>query len=56
MPWEVLIIDNASTDGTTEVARTYWQDGPAPIRVINEPRLGVRYARERGSPRRNLSF
>ena len=46
MPWEVLIIDNASTDGTMEVARTYWQDGPAPIRFINEPRLGVRHARE----------
>lgn len=46
--WEVLLIDNASTDGTAEIARACWRDGPAPFRVINEPRLGVRYARERG--------
>ncbi len=55
-PWEVLIIDNASTDGTTEVARTCWQDGPVPIRVINEPRLGVRYARERGLAEAKFEF
>jgi glycosyltransferase involved in cell wall biosynthesis len=47
-PWEVLLIDNASTDGTAEIARTCWQDGPTPLRVIYEPCLGVRYARERG--------
>ena len=48
VPWEVLIIDNASTDGTAEVARSCWQDGPVPLRVVSEPHLGVRYARERG--------
>ncbi len=48
VPWEVLIIDNASTDGTKQVARSSWQDAPAPMRLITEPRLGVRYARERG--------
>jgi glycosyltransferase involved in cell wall biosynthesis len=48
VPWEVLVIDNASTDGTAEFARSHWQNGPAPLRVINEARLGVRYARERG--------
>jgi glycosyltransferase involved in cell wall biosynthesis len=47
-PWEVLVSDNASTDGTAEFARSCWQNGPAPLRVINESRLGVRYARERG--------
>jgi hypothetical protein len=33
---------------TVEVARSCWQDGPAPLRIINESRLGVRFARERG--------
>jgi glycosyltransferase involved in cell wall biosynthesis len=47
-PWEILIIDNASTDGTGEFARSCWQNGPAPLRIIDEPRQGVRYARERG--------
>jgi len=46
--WELLVIDNASTDDTAEVARLCWQNGPAPLRVINEPRLGLRYAIERG--------
>jgi glycosyltransferase involved in cell wall biosynthesis len=47
-PWEVLIIDNLSTDNSAEVARSCWREGPVPLRVINESRLGVRYARERG--------
>jgi glycosyltransferase involved in cell wall biosynthesis len=47
-PWELLLIDNASTDVTAEVARSCWQDGPAPLRIIDESRLGVRFARERG--------
>jgi glycosyltransferase involved in cell wall biosynthesis len=46
--WEVLVIDNASTDKTALVARECWGDhGPAPMKVINEPRLGLCYARER---------
>jgi glycosyltransferase involved in cell wall biosynthesis len=48
VPWEVLLVDNASTDDTADVARACWEGGPVPLRVINEPRLGVRYARERG--------
>jgi len=48
VPWELLLIDNASTDHTAEVARSCWYDAPAPLRVIRESRLGVCYARERG--------
>jgi glycosyltransferase involved in cell wall biosynthesis len=47
-PWEVLLVDNASTDDTAEVARVCWGGGPVPLRIVNEPQLGVRYARERG--------
>ena len=47
--WEVIVIDNASTDETARVARESWsQSSPAPLRVINEPRLGLSYARRRG--------
>ena len=46
--WEVLLIDNASTDDTVLVAQACWNDGPAPFRVVSEPQLGTRYARERG--------
>jgi glycosyltransferase involved in cell wall biosynthesis len=46
--WEVLVIDNASTDNTALVAHQCWgEDGPAPMRVIYEARLGLCYARER---------
>lgn len=49
VPWEVLVVDNASTDGTADVARSVWPvDHPAPLRVISEPRLGVGHARVRG--------
>lgn len=47
IPWELLLIDS-STDHSAEVARSCWYNAPAPLRVIREPRLGVRYARERG--------
>ena len=55
-PWEVLVIDNASTDATAAVARSCWKDGPVPLRVIEEPRLGLRYARERGLAEANYAF
>jgi glycosyltransferase involved in cell wall biosynthesis len=55
-PWEVLLIDNASSDATAEVARSCWQNGPAPLRVVQEPCLGVRYARERGLAEAKYSF
>jgi glycosyltransferase involved in cell wall biosynthesis len=56
VPWELLLIDNASTDHTAEVARSCWYDAPAPLRVIRESRLGVRYARERGLAEARYTF
>lgn len=47
--WEVLVVDNASTDDTAEVARRCWPaDASAPLRIVHEPRLGTAYARRRG--------
>jgi glycosyltransferase involved in cell wall biosynthesis len=48
IPWELLIIDNASTDATADVASSYWVDGPAPLRIIRESKLGLQSARQRG--------
>jgi glycosyltransferase involved in cell wall biosynthesis len=48
IPWEVLLIDNASSDDTASAAQSCWNGGPAPLRIVSEPRLGTRYARERG--------
>ena len=46
--WEVVLVDNASTDGTGELARELWQDGPAPLYIVHEPQLGLNNARRRG--------
>ncbi len=47
--WEVIIIDNASTDGAGNLAPKLWKaDAPAPLKVIHEPRLGLTYSRLRG--------
>jgi len=49
VPWEVIVVDNASTDDTVDVAVTSWpQDPPAPLRVLHEPQLGAGHARSRG--------
>ncbi len=46
---EVLVVDNASTDATAEVARQHWpKDAPAPLRVVHEPQPGLTHARQRG--------
>lgn len=49
VPWEVIVIDNASTDATARVAQDSWpQRSTAALRVIHEPQLGLSYARWRG--------
>jgi len=48
LPWEVVVIDNASTDDTAETARRCWPvQAPAPLRVVLEPRPGTGNARFR---------
>lgn len=47
--WEVIVVDNASTDDTGNFARDHWPaQSAAPFRIIREPRPGLGYARERG--------
>jgi glycosyltransferase involved in cell wall biosynthesis len=46
--WEVLLIDNASTDDTAEAARKCWPDDkPTQLRIVREPRIGLSNARDR---------
>jgi len=46
--WEVLVIDNASTDNTSRVAMDVWerQKCTAPFSLLYQPNQGLTYARE----------
>ena len=49
VPWEVIVVDNASTDDTARVAEALWpDDAPAPLRVVQELEPGLSHARRRG--------
>lgn len=44
--WEVILVDNASNDGTGELAQQVWKNlgTPAPLQVLQEARPGKQYA------------
>ena len=46
--WEVLLVDNASSDQTIAIAEQTWRslDEPVPLRILSEPKLGVTHARK----------
>jgi glycosyltransferase involved in cell wall biosynthesis len=50
VPWEVIVVDNNSTDRTRQVAEAAWQESgmQVPFRVVDEKRPGLTSARECG--------
>jgi cellulose synthase/poly-beta-1,6-N-acetylglucosamine synthase-like glycosyltransferase len=47
--WEVILVDNASTDDTADIARSAWPDNsPVPLIVLTEGRLGKTHALNAG--------
>jgi len=49
IPWEVIVIDNASTDQTRQIAIDIWGGySGAPLRVVSEPNPGLSNARKCG--------
>ena len=48
-PWEVVVINNASTDRTAQKAEEAWTPiEDVPFRIVEEPRVGLGHARLRG--------
>ena len=47
---EVLLVDNNSSDNTSEKAKTFWSQlkAPFPLRIVLEPTPGTMYARKKG--------
>lgn len=50
IPWELIIVDNASTDNTSEFCRALIESSgfKQPYKIINEPLQGCNHARLRG--------
>ena len=50
LEWEVILVDNNSSDDTVAVARSLWKEETtfAPLRIVSEPQLGLSYARKKG--------
>ena len=49
--WEVILVDNASTDDTSSIARHAWRATgrtDIPFSIVNEPIAGLTYARQKG--------
>lgn len=45
--WSILVVDNASTDDTQEVALRAWSRPDVTLRVVSEPKPGIIFARKR---------
>ena len=50
VPWEVIVVDNASTDDTSAVAQKLWEDyeQPATFQIVEEKQAGLSFARHAG--------
>ncbi|MEM9162112.1 MAG: hormogonium polysaccharide biosynthesis glycosyltransferase HpsE [Cyanobacteria bacterium P01_F01_bin.4] len=50
LSWEIVVVDNNSTDGTATLVKQYQQDWPAapPLRYVAETQQGLAYARQCG--------
>src|SRR5437016_2123314 len=49
IPWEVIVVDNASSDDTAKVEASSWpKNARASLSVLREPEPGLSHARRRG--------
>ncbi len=48
LEWEIVVVDNNSTDDTIEVVKDFGNDSSLPIKYIKEEKQGLSHARNRG--------
>jgi glycosyltransferase involved in cell wall biosynthesis len=48
--WEIILVDNNSTDDTVATAMACWENSlrPAKLTIVSEQKQGLRFAREKG--------
>src|ERR1700710_953780 len=58
LPWEIVLVDNASTDDTAGLSLRLWDsfDTGVELRVVHEPMAGQVNARKRGISEANYSI
>ena len=59
LAWEIIVVDNNSTDDTQQVAESFADRSTVPVRYIRETNQGLSHARNRGIAEargRNLAF
>jgi glycosyltransferase involved in cell wall biosynthesis len=58
LSWNILLVDNASTDGSAEIAQELWETygAPAELRVYNQPVPGLNPSREAGFQQADHEF
>jgi glycosyltransferase involved in cell wall biosynthesis len=56
IPWEVILVDNASIDGSGDAAKRLWQRNDVDLRVVKEHRQGLIYARHRGASEAQFDY
>lgn len=56
--WEVIVVNNASTDNTVSVVKETWQgkNTEIPLFVEDQPIPGLSYAREKGIEKANFEY
>ncbi len=56
--WEVILVDNASTDGTGEISKKIWEQlgSRTSLRVVTESQPGLANARKKGINEASYSF
>ena len=56
LDWEVLVVDNNSSDDTKEVVRNFADNSKIKIRYVHEKQQGLNYARNLGMVEARWSY
>ncbi|MEO5562137.1 MAG: glycosyltransferase [Chitinophagaceae bacterium] len=58
VPWEIVLIDNASTDHTAEFVQSLWKglNNKITLRIVYEPKQGLANARTKGIKEATYSY